>query len=338
MAPKDRRPVPALTAKLLSREMESDGRNFCYFQAVRLLELLHRRDKSLKLRTRPELTLAFPTADITEIRYTEEEQEAACDLTVTFMGLYGTSSPLPTFYTEELFLETSRDQTVQKDFLDIFNQRIYDLLYLCWEKYQLFFQVAEKENRKPLEKLFCLLGLGEPELRGEEVDSRELIRYLGLVTQWPRSALGLETMLKDAANQTSLEIEPCIPRTVNIPEEQRCCLGMACSSLGRDTVIGSQITDRQGKFRIKIGPVSAREFQELMPDGPVHRKLLRLTRFYLTVPLEYEISVRVRHNEVENAMLGGRNWARLGMDTWLYSDKMEQDANVTFYPDQGRGK
>jgi len=325
MASKDGRQTASVKEDLLKY-----ASLYSYFQVIRLL----RRSVTLKneqsIKIRPELSFSFPASDIADITVKQDSRGPRYLVTATFLGLYGVSSPLPNFYTEDLFQESLTDKTTCRDFLDIFNQRLYELLYLCWHKYQLFFQVTEEKNNLYIEKLFCLLGLGEPELRkGQHADY--LIRYLGLMTQWPRSAIGLRTILRDATNEKSLDIESCVPRKVRIPKEQQSRVGLTCSNLGIDTIIGSEIMTLHGRFSICIGPVSAKKFQKLIPGAKAYTRICNLTRFYLTTMPEYDIKITVHCKDIKNMCLGDA-WSRLGIDTWLFTNRMPHDGTAIFYP------
>ena len=318
-------------AASLREDLLKSGKDYSYFQAVRLLRLFMDCGSGARIRTRPELSFAFPESDISGISYSGDEKGGSYDISATFLGLYGVSSPLPNFYTEDLFLEESEDRSTCRDFLDIFNHRFYDLIFSCWKKYRLFFRVTEDRSRDQAKKLFCLLGLGETELR-EEVHPERLLKYLGLLTQWPRSALGLRTILRDVTGMDMLDIEPCCPRRVKIPADQQCCLGQACSCLGVDTVIGSEVPDRQGKFRIHVGPLTSDEFRDFVPGGSSFRMVTNLARFFLLAPLEYEIRVSLKKEEVQGTCLGAGIWSGLGTDTWLFTGEMPADGTATFYP------
>ena len=56
--------------------------------------------------------------------------------------------------------------------------------------------MAEEKSPQDLERLYCLVGLGEKKLQQEALEPYRLIRYLGLFTQFPRSALGLKPYFK----------------------------------------------------------------------------------------------------------------------------------------------
>jgi type VI secretion system protein ImpH len=169
-------------------------------------------------------------------------------------------------------------------------------------------------------------------------DSYRFIRYLGLVLQHPRSALGLRTVLGDALGGLSIDVVPCLPRMARVPEDQRCCIGSTASTLGQDTFVGEKLLDRTGKFRLMIGPVSGRTFRELLPGSAKHRLLTFLTDFYLAAPLEYDLEITIRAGEVETASLGGPQWAHLGWNTWVFSEQYREQTTVIFQPQKsGKG-
>ncbi len=323
MATKGGGPPPDLKDRLFT-----EAPRFSFFQIVRLLRLLSRKDgRPLRIRIKPDLSLAFPARDVVSLW---EDEEGRFHLVATFLGLYGTSSPLPNFYTEELFEEERQEEDLQREFLNLLNQRIYELFLQVIEHYTLFLQVVEEESRSHWEILFCLLGLGEEIYREGLPEVRFFCRYLGLLTQHPRSQAGLEILLQDLLGGLPLEIEPCVLRKVNISEDQRARLGFRNVFLGEDLYLGAEILDRQGKFRLRIGPLTRKDFERLRPGGPLFRKLTRMVDFYLGIPLEYEIEIFLKEGEARAASLGGEGWSHLGVDTWLVPSGFERPLKVKF--------
>jgi len=326
----------------IKREFLTRPHAFSFFQIMRLLRFLEKKRlndngpggrKDTRIAVRPELSLAFPASDVTKIEPVGEGNEGYL-VTATFLGLYGTSSPLPTFYTEELLEEAAEDENVTREFLDILNRHLFQLLFRCWTKYRLCVQVVEEEDPNQTQKLFCLLGLGSEKIRKGIPNSYGFIRYLGLVLQHPRSALGLRTVLADALGGIPIDVAPCLPRMARVPEDQRCCIGATGSMLGQDTFIGEELLDRTGKFRLVIGPVSGKTFRDLLPGSEKHRLLTFLTDFYLAAPLEYDLEIIINAGEVETACLGGPQWAHLGWNTWVFSQQYREETSVIFQPQQ----
>lgn len=305
-----------------------DGRRFSFVQIVRLLRLIlsleaeNGADKFSQrkaIRVRPALNLSFPGTDIVSVKESQAEGPFRFLVTATFLGLYGSCSPLPTFYTEDLLAEAAEDMSVGRDFLDIINAPLYPLHFQCWSKYRLGIKVLEEGDPRGRERLFCLLGLGHEKIRQQIDGAYDLIRYIGLFTQRPRSALGLETLLSDALEMQRLKVVPCIQQKRAIPEDQRCRLGVCGNQMGEDIYLGRRIKDRMGKFRVSIGPLPGKAFNDLLPDAAWFRKLCNLIRAYLDQPLEWDLEVIIPRKEVRTTCLGGSTWSRLGWNTWIFS-------------------
>ena len=300
----------------LEDDLLNRGHQFSFFQAMRLVGLMAENavegTSPSKVRVRPELSLAFPAADLARI----EQIDDGYRLTATFLGLYGQASPLPTFYTEDLLEESAADLSASRDFIDIANHRLFALLYQCLTKYQLFFQVAQEEQEAYLERLFCLIGLGEESFRRDLPDPRSLLRYAGLLAAYPRSAVGLATFLGETLG-VPVQVIQCLQRQVPVPADQRLQLGMSGCSLGVDAVLGDEITDRAGKFRIQLGPLDRESFAAYLPGTPGRRRLDALVGLYVVQPLAWDLELLHVAEELPATVLGCEIGGRLGWDSWL---------------------
>lgn len=314
----------------LVKDLLTNGRAFAFAQAVRLLRRMVKAPSDAAasgapdpIRVRPKLSLAFPSADIDRIEAMPEEGEGGYRITANFLGLYGTASPLPTFYTEDLLAEASQDESVSRDFVDTLNQRIYTLFFQGWLKYRQYLQVSEAHDARHLERLYCLAGLGSEALR--RAQDRDypvfgLLRYIGLLTQYPRSAAGLATLLADALGGLPLRIVPCIPRKAKIPEPQRMRVGLSGSRLGVDGYLGEEIEDRMGQFRIEIGPLDQAGFLRFTPGQEGYAIVKALSATYVTDPLAYEVELILAARQAQTVSLGDPVRAVLGVTTWVFSE------------------
>lgn len=325
MAGQNRDESAGIKASLLE-----EGQRFTFVQAFRLLCSIIRKERGespdpnevyRSIRVRPDLALDFPESDITAIRELSGVRTRFL-ITATFIGLYGSSSPLPTFYTEDLFDERREDRSISRDFLDILNSPLYTLYFRIWGKYRLFFRLIEQPDPQLLERLYCLLGLGDETLQKEVRDSYGLLRYIGLFTQFPRSAEGLRSLLSDKLNERSVRIQQCMARFTEIPEDQRLILGKSGNVLGTNTYLGTEIADMMGKFRVSIGPVDEETLHRLLPDQPNFQEMQNTIRYYLDQPLTWDVEIAIDSGKIRPARLGGGKWSQLGWNTWLFKDKM----------------
>jgi len=216
--PTERRPT-------LLEQLRSNPRAFSFVQAVRLLRQAHggadtaRAERFLRerLRVRSLLSLGFPATDLTELEdLPPREGESGPDqdrfrLTATFLGLYGPSSPLPTFYTEELLDEQSDDRSVSRDFLDVVGDGFFTLFFLAWTRHRLSLKAWEERDAATMERLFSLVGLGDPEVRNVFSTPGLMLRSAGLLTQFPRSAVGLRGLMADRAG-APVTVVQCVSR------------------------------------------------------------------------------------------------------------------------------
>ncbi len=324
MAAKSRGQTPDLTEQLLK-----DGSRFPFIQAVRLLRLFMRnkaggnldeQEINQHIRVRPKLSLDFPGTDITSIDEDPDKPDRFL-LTVSFLGLYGSSSPLPVFYTEDLFEEWREGKSLCRDFLDIINSPLYSLFFRIWSKYQLFYKVAEEGDSKAIQRLYSLLGLENESCQKQFKDTHRLLRYAGLTTQSPRSAAGLRMLLADRLGEPTVKIIQCVPRTVTIPQSQRFSLGIFGNRLGENCFMGTEMVDRMGKFQVRLGPVDVDTFHRFLPDQDSFDEIKEMIRFYLDQPLLWELVVLIRTEEIQPAQLGTSRWSQLGWDTWSFSGK-----------------
>lgn len=315
MAAKTRESAPAVIGALLDH-----SREFSFVQVMRLLRVVLDPGalEQGRVRVRPELSLGFPAADVTRIEPIGVDGDRFLVI-AAFMGLYGSATPLPAFYTEELMADETDDRSVCRAFLDIIHQRLYSLYFLCWSKYRLFIRVEEERDLREREKLLCLAGLAEPAAKSVLPDAWQLVRYLGLLTMCPRSAAGLEILLRDAMGMDRISVIQCIKRNVPIPPDQRIRLGMANCSLGVDTFLGKEVADRSGKFRVRIGPLKKNEFDAFLPCTPCREKLALLVKLYVTAPLESDLELVLAAGEAEPIRLGDPHGPRLGWNMWCFS-------------------
>lgn len=324
MAHKTRQETDQLRTRLIERPKQ-----FSYFQVIRLLRRIAGNadgdgpgtnfSEFLQnhVRIRPNLSLGFADADVCTVRDISTVGYPRFEITANFLGLYGPASPLPTYYTEELIAEAQDEESVKKDFLDIFNDPIFKLFYECWSKYRLSVKIIDEKDSSSFERLYSLVGLAEPRLRQNLPESNALLRYAGLFMCATRSALGLQTLISDFFQLPGVQIDQCVARQVSIDSDQQCLLGRQACEIGGDSHIGTQIVDYSSKIRIKCGPLDKVQFHAISPGTDRYDQLVRVINAYLDQPLSVDIRFVVAQTEIHTTTLGGPAWCRLGFHTWL---------------------
>lgn len=328
MARENRSTAPAVVDPLLK-----DSRDYAFFQAWRLLRLRFPNEQAFNehVRGRPRLGLGFPQRDIEKI---ELDKDGLYRIEANFFGLYGVTSPLPTFYTEDLIDERLQGHSAGRDFIDILHAALYPLLFRAWEKHRIWMAISERRDLSSLRHLQALIGVAEaePGLRNE---SRSLLRYAGLFNQYPRSALGLQQLVQAVLEGDPVEVIPCVETRLPIDLSARCHLGMQSCTLGEDSLLGQQVLDRSGSLDIRVGPLSGLRFHLLLPGRALYQRLERLVSLYLQTPLRCRLVMRLAANEQHCANLG-IGWQRLGLDTWLGEGAAQDDVAFMLTAESGR--
>lgn len=314
----------------LIKKLTQKSRQFSFIQAYRLLCLILKEEGVSNfeetIRIRPRLSLDFPGTDVVNI---EEKKDSTYqfDLTVTFLGLYGSSSPLPAYYTEMLLEEKEEDRSITRDFIDILNNSLYHLLFQGWSKYELGYKIIEEQDKVTIDRLYSLIGLKIKEFREKVKDHTSLLSYIGLLSQFPRSSTSLEVILKNILKIRNLEIIQCVFRWADIPKDQQLLLGDSNSTLGEDTYLGEKIKDRMGKFEIKVKISEFEEIMRILPSTTTYQKMVHIIDFYLDQPLKWDLVAEIKSNSTKPLTLGEPSCAYLGWNTWLNKskeDKIEQ--------------
>ena len=86
------------------------------------------------IRFRPHPGMGFPAGELKSTEYDPQKPTLPPTVSVTFMGLYGVESPLPTTYQDDI-AQRQEGSDVAAEFLDIFNHRLITQFYRIWRKY-----------------------------------------------------------------------------------------------------------------------------------------------------------------------------------------------------------
>ena len=319
-----------LAAPALS-ELSRGIREYSLFQAV-MLVVDRLRDAhpqmnddelydQLEFQANP--SLGFPGSDVDRVEFFEEHGLLHARLRLNLIGLFGSGSPLPAFYGEQALGDTEEGNPT-RHFLDLFHHRLQRLMLPIWRKYRYRASFSSGALDPFSSQLFALIGLGGVEIRqARELNWKRLLPYLGLLSLRAHSAALIEAVLRYYFKHAQLVIEQCIERRVQILDEQRNRLGLGNSVLGEDLVLGERVRDRSGKFRIHIRELDWQRFHEFLPIGFGYQPLCALVRFTLRDPLDYDIRLVLRQEEIRELCIGEQNACRLGWTSWLGRERAD---------------
>jgi type VI secretion system protein ImpH len=290
-----------------------------------------------------------------------KEFDAPIRLELTFMGLYGVSSPLPSYFIDPITLRKVEYFQLKK-FLDIFCHRIYSLFYRSWKKYRHPLQFQENGEDDYSQRLISLTGQWpilassrRPKLPppGQTAEFNALkstatsttpdlkrIAFARFLGSRVRSAKGLEQLLRGYFGFQRVVVHEFVKQRVAIPVPA--ALGAPNTQIGMTLRIGESMEDRMGRFEIEIGPLPAAQLNRFLPKNrPVHfakpvdlaqglaQKIRDLIDAYLRDPFDYAMTILI--DPPPHALLGiGDSETLLGMGTYLGGQEVKRVLRLRF--------
>jgi len=320
--------------------LEREPYTFDFFQAVRLLTLMHPERQPVGRFTRPaeeavhfgaNSNVSFPPSQLHSL---EMPEDGPAFMRVNFMGLTGPLGVLPLAYSE-LVLERlrARDRTM-RDFFDIFNHRMISLFCQAWEKYRFSIPYERRERDRFSYRVLALLGLGTPGLQErQEVPDDSLLFYSGLLSLHAHSATGLRQLLFDYFG-VEVEIEQFVGAWYPVDRESQYSLGESNrdeEKLGFGCVVGDEVWDQQSRVRIRMGPLTLAQYVDFLPGGSAWRHVKSLTGFFAGSEYDMELQLVLRREEVPPCELQSAVHAapRLGWTSWMKNAPFTRDPGET---------
>ena len=327
-------PHPMPDATDFFRALAAKPYDFDFFQALRRIECLFPANPRIGQALRPadepvrlgqEPSLTFAPASLSGFKLPQDAIPARME--VRFMGMLGPNGPLPlhlTEYAHERLIHAG-DATLAR-FLDIFNHRFLTLFYRAWAQAQPTASLDRPQDDRFALYVGATFGLGQSAVRNRDpvADAAKLF-HAGLLARQVRNRDGLAAALTGYF-RIPVRVEEFVGHRMNLPERDRSRLGIANDGamLGRGTVLGSQVWDRQHKFRLWLGPLTLQQYLSFLPGGSAIGKLMAWVRQYLCFELDWDARLIIAKEQVPKACLG--KFGQLGWTSWLGGYAAKADA------------
>jgi type VI secretion system protein ImpH len=315
-----------------------------FYQTLRRLECLYDHKPRWGTALRPveepvrlgqEPDLSFAPSPLASLEFRKDGLPPR--LQVRLFGLLGPNGPLPIHITEyaRQRLRHAGDPTLCR-FLDLFHHRFLALLYRAWAQAQPHVNRDRPGQDHYLTYVGTFIGIAPGPLRNRDtVPDLAKLFHVGTLARQVRDADGLAAIIRQFFG-VAARIEEFVGHVLLLAPRDRTYLGADGQSLGTGAVVGARIWDRQSKFRIHLGPLTLKEYEEFLPatrsgkPGPTRggtslRKLVDWVRFYLCFELDWDVRLRLERNEVPVLKLGVQG--QLGWTTWLGTRTSPSDAD-----------
>lgn len=304
-------------------------------------------DPAEAVRFRAPMGSAYPGPEVFAVR---ETNKGLPILTTPVMGLTGPTGVLPRHYSDILHSTVRNRSPALQDFMELLSQRFVAQFARAGMKYRPHrLREAAHLDRKasvrtgqppppdPLtQALLAFSGFGTPHLVERVAAGEEpLLHYAGLLSMRPHSAERLQAMLSDWLGR-KVEVVQFVGDWLNLPPDQRTRMPQgrragAFNRLGHDAAIGVRAWDIQARIILRIGPLDSEGFAALLPDRPLLRRLVSLTRAFLGFETGFAVNPVLASHAVPRLRLEGgppvgAPPARLGWNTWIPKTGSRGDA------------
>lgn len=285
----------SLPQRTLRRLLGKNALHLTFFAALRKLEGSLRDaprfgeslDPALEpVRLGQDPSLAFRASALTDVRDGDDTTPAR--VRVSFFGAFGPHGPLPTHLTQ--YIDDRRRQRGDDTwvgFLDIFHHRLISLFYRAWANAQPTVQRDRPETDRFASYVGALIGQSTGARPRPQTELDEVALYAATHFVGPtRHAEGLRKTLQLCFG-VPVEIEEFVGQWLDIPPEY--CwvvppslpdVQASIGVLGESSRVGTQVYDRQSKFRVIVGPVSLEGYRRFLPGGDLLARVIQLVRRY----------------------------------------------------------
>lgn len=295
-----------------------------FFRLVTLLERLAPSEAGVglegppraeRIRFRHDPALGFSSGDVQSATLRADGQ---LDVTTTFLGLIGGSSPLPPYFAEEVLHEDEEDAS-QGDFLDIFHHRLISLFYRAVVRYSPAATHSSEEEDVWLMRMLALAAVQFGSYRAfPSLPPGRLLRLVPLLVRRGRGArtlrLALEVMLEGYLGDARVTVEELSGSWSPIDRERWVALGRSNTHLG-GLMLGQKTPDPGGRFTIRIGPIDAAHRRHFERTGKGLALLRETVSLVVRAPLAYDLELELEADAVRPMRLGREG--ELGRDARL---------------------
>lgn len=265
------------------------------------------------VRFRPHPGMGFPAS---EIRGAEQPEHPHLPPTirVTFMGLCGITSPLPTHYIDDI-AQRREGWEATADFLDIFNHRLIAQYYRIWRKYSYpaTFEAGGKDRTS--QYLLGLAGLGiDGCAEGIGTPVSRFLALLPVMLLPGRTAEGLASLVHLLAPDTKATVWHHDKRRIPLKKPLTLNLRQPATLKNRP-VMGSYATDVNSQVLLQLSTHNPDEVQGWLPGGQLHTDLMALLHVYLGAHLDVRLQLCIDRSLLPPATLSchpGKRAPQLG--------------------------
>ncbi len=328
MGAEERAPLPDLSAAQALSTFEQQGNRFSYFRLLYLLERVHAGAPAIggtgpaaaeKIRLRPDASMSFAASDVSSVSSVEgPDGVERTRVQTTFMGLYGTTSPLMNYFVEQVAQEEyqGHKQPV-RELLDVMHHRLLSLVYRAWTKYRFGVGYHKGGTDVFTRRMLCVAGIDGFGAHNPPIHRFLFLRYAPMLAFKARTAHGLSVALNEMFGQLGARVEQFIGAWTLIEKPYRNRLGQANAALGESLTIGRYVFDASSRYKIVLGPLGYDDYLAFLPGGHKRPLLRGLCAVFTRGMYDVLLELHVKPDAAPRYQLGAPRASTLQRTAWL---------------------
>ena len=258
----------------------------------------------------------FPVGDIEQLIILEEDGREVFQFLVNFLGLQGSSGPLPGSVLDEI-AEEHNNNPIQSIYLDFFNHHLITLFHQIWRKYKYYIKFNSNFSDNYSRNIMNLLGVSRDFIKFTHLNWHKIFYHLGIIQSGIRTKEALTSIIQHYFDLHDISLEEHVRKIVEVEVEQKNQVGIKNVILGENFILGDKVESFSNKFRVNINNLKLDEFHQFLPNTKKYRQLQELIRFLLKDPLPYDVLLGLHPDTKSTFILGKDNSSFLGWTTLI---------------------
>ena len=258
----------------------------------------------------------FPVGDIEQLIIWEEDGREVFQFLVNFLGLQGSSGPLPGSVLDEI-AEEHNNNPIQSIYLDFFNHHLITVFHQIWRKYKYYIKFNSNFYDNYSRNIMNLLGVSRDFIKFTHLNWHKIFYHLGIIQSGIRTKEALTSIIQHYFDLHDISLEEHVRKIVEVEVEQKNQVGIKNVMLGENFILGDKVESFSNKFRVNINNLKLDEFHQFLPNTKKYRQLQELIRFLLKDPLPYDVLLGLHPDTKSTFILGKDNSSFLGWTTLI---------------------
>jgi type VI secretion system protein ImpH len=312
--------------ELIEQELLSNATKYSFIEVYKLLcelAISNKLDPMQVVRIRPVLGLQHARTQVVSVTKQQDPQlPLLYFLNVNLPGLYGSASPLPKFFTEELVQASHKDQNQTRVFLDLIHQRLYQLLFAATT--QPLPHYGKNGSKNMYDFMFSMVGFKDDIWLQNFPDPAFILRNINTIRHQKGTVVGLRNLVQNIFSKAQVDIEQCVARQVDISSSQQLGLNKQANQVSFSAVLGGKTEDTQSKIILSIAPLTVKEYKKWFLTPKYWSALQNLIRYFVGQALLVDLRINViTDDSMELELLADDQFA-LGRNAWLSQEDKQK--------------